>query len=142
MSLNHCPGCPGDWETFRGHCYKYFKELKTWDAAAETCAQQPGGKCALASVTDKEEMDFISRITSGKSVDVWIGGKRDCHTCSTWQWIEGGAISYFNWRSGEPNNIDTNDIKKEDCIEISINWNDLWNDQNCGDIKEFVCKSV
>ena len=132
----------GDWRKFRGHCYKFFPERKTWDGAAETCAQQLGGKCALASVRNKEEMNFISHITREKSKDVWIGGQRDCHTCSTWQWREGGVISYFNWKTGEPNNVDINDIKKEDCIEISINMNDLWNDQNCGDMNEFVCKSV
>ena len=35
-------GCPQSWLTFRGHCYKLFKEKKTWDAAAEACANQPG----------------------------------------------------------------------------------------------------
>ena len=100
---------------------------------------------ALASVVDKEEMDFITGLPSPKSNYVWIGGKRTCHECSTWEWIEGRVIEYFSWRKGEPNNVDDNNIRKEDCIEFRINLpeaNGKWNDENCGDKLEFVCKSV
>ena len=84
-------------------------------------------------------------MTTGKSVDnspgVWIGGKRDGHISPDWQWSEGGTISYFNWGRGEPNNDDINDIKQEDCIELD-QYNDQWYDQNCGDLQQFVCKSL
>ena len=45
LILKSCnSGCPQSWQTFRGHCYKLFKDKKTWDAAAKACAiqSQPG----------------------------------------------------------------------------------------------------
>ena len=114
-------------------------------------------------MTDKEEMDFITRHVTSR---FWIGGQRSCHECSTWEWINGGVIKYFNWNEGEPNNVDSEigDHKKENCIE-SINgpkrrwplsWSRVgrlgmifptaedgrWNDLNCGVEREFLCKSV
>ena len=88
-------------------------------------------------------MDFIKRLTP-LHTDVWIGGQRSCHKCSTWKWISVGVIKYFNWRvlhgrEGEPNNAGSD----EDCIEASIGAGDgKWNDESCGDKREFVCKSV
>ena len=98
---------------------------------------------SVVTVVDKEEMDFITGLPSPKSNHVWIGGKR---TCLVMNVLPGsGVIKYFSWRKGEPNNVDDNNIRKEDCIEFRINLpeaNGKWNDENCGDKLEFVCKSV
>ena len=88
-------------------------------------------------MTDKEEMDFITRHVTSR---FWIGGQRSCHECSTWEWINGGVIKYFNWNEREPNNVDRQ--KKENCIESIDGWNGRWNDVNCGVKREFLCKSV
>ena len=87
-------------------------------------------------MTDKEEMDFIYNYVTS---DVWIGGKRSCTSC-TWEWINGGVISYTYWYHGEPNNSDA--WKPENCIESVNRWNNKWNDGNCGAKHEFLCKSV
>ena len=89
-------------------------------------------------------MDFITRLTPSPT-NFWIGGQRSCHECSTWEWIEGRVIEYFSQRKGEPNNVDDNNIREENCIEFRMNLpeaNGKWNDENCGDKFEFVCKSV
>ena len=95
---------------------------------------------------DEEEMEFIYGLTDQKPF--WIGGKRSCHGCNSWNWIEGGNINYFKWNSqvGEPNNIDG----REDCIEVrrGVHWGKdfkcgTWNDRICNHYKHsFVCKSI
>ena len=97
---------------------------------------------------DEEEMEFIFGLTD-QSEPFWIGGKRNCHGCNSWNWIEGGKINYFKWNSqvGEPNNIDG----REDCIEVrsGIEWGydyriGTWNDIFCNEREYyhgFVCKS-
>ena len=87
-------------------------------------------------MTDKEEMDFITRHVKSR---FWIGGQRSCTSC-TWEWINGGVINYSNWNEGEPNNHVF--WKPENCIESRDGWNGKWNDMNCEATREFLCKSV
>lgn len=63
----------------------------------------------------------------------WTGG-RDVTKEGAWTWSDLTPFKYTNWRPSEPNNKDG----EEDCFELD--GNGKWNDQNCGDTIEFVCK--
>ena len=94
---------------------------------------------------NEEEWEFILRLTTNSTNTFWIGGKRSCEKCDTWEWIEGGRINFFKWKSGEPDNQGY----KENCIEVRMGWmyeNDwgpgTWNDEGCGSTIGFVCAWV
>lgn len=81
---------------FNGHYYQVVTtETSWWKAEAES--ELKGAH--LATITSKEEQDFIYSLTG--TDDVWIGGE---YKNGAWSWVTGEAFSYTNWKKGQPSN--------------------------------------
>ena len=92
----------------------------------------------LATVTSREEKDWIAQNTDSGSGDLWIGGIQKSNNDgpdSDWRWVTGEQWSFTNWSAGEPND----DPDDERFLEIDTSggeWNDL-NGGNGGFVVEF-----
>jgi len=136
MDLSDPPvPCPAGWKSFNSHCYKVFKERRSWADAAERCVEEGG---ELASIESSQENDFIFTMLGNQKIDrYWIGAS-DKMEEGTWKWSDGTSWKYTKWNGINPNDGGVG----EDCLEIIGNFKGEWNDKNCGVQQEFVCKMV
>ena len=135
-------GCPCDRRTFGGHSYLFcghWSEQRTWTSARDWCR---GRGYELAQVDDRVEMRWIDQqlddIAGNRR---WWIGANDRTAEGTWAWTGGGAASYTNWRSGEPN-----DAGGEDCVHVDPDSDGSdtrggWNDADCGLEDRYVCEA-
>ncbi|MEC7519082.1 MAG: C-type lectin domain-containing protein [Myxococcota bacterium] len=135
-------GCPCDRRTFGGHSYLFcghWSEQRTWTSARDWCR---GRGYELAQVDDRVEMRWIDQqlddIAGNRR---WWIGANDRGVEGTWAWTGGGAASYTNWRSGEPN-----DAGGEDCVHVDpeSDGSDTrggWNDAECDLEDRYVCEA-
>ena len=64
----------------------------------------------------------------------WIG-LNDVINEGSFTWSDKSAVTFANWRAGEPNA----DHKLEDCVEMNQS---KWNDLSCGTELDFVCQTA
>lgn len=86
---------------FNGHYY-YVYDIDTitdWNLAQEYCEAQGG---YLATVTSKEEDDFLYSYIADMGYDSVLFGLSDTNQDDAWTWVTGEPFSYENWASGEP----------------------------------------
>lgn len=99
------PGCPSlsDFRFvghYNGSAYYVSNAAMTWNAANALCQSIPGGN--LASIADAAENAFVAGCDlDGTHTGLWIGLTDEGHEGS-WQWVNGGSASYFNWEAGQP----------------------------------------
>jgi uncharacterized repeat protein (TIGR02543 family) len=98
-----------------GHYYKIIEQNLSWNKAKEFAESKNG---YLATVTSKEEQEFLENIGQGKSL--WLGGT-DSEVEGTWKWITGEPFNYANWLAGEPNNQNNSE-------HFLVMWPKTWND--------------
>lgn len=93
----------------------------------------------LATITSKEEKDYIWSLVSGLSEVVnrgyWLGGN-DTAKEGTFVWETGESFSYAPWETGEPSNK-TGDGKYTE-NHLSINKNGLFNDAYQGSYLGYI----
>ena len=83
-----------------GHYYQRIDTSMTWTGAKSYC-ENLGGH--LATITSKEENDFIyNNLIKTNENDCFLGGTDIDHS-GEWKWITGETWEYENWKSGEPN---------------------------------------
>uniref|UniRef100_A0A646QEZ7 C-type lectin n=1 Tax=Thelotornis mossambicanus TaxID=1328036 RepID=A0A646QEZ7_9SAUR len=131
------PNCRFDWFSYNGHCYKVFKQLRSWNNAEMFCRQQAEGG-HLASIQSWGEAAYVASVVSRDVFlfNVWIG-LSDPGKQHTWVWSNGSRFSYRSWKAGEPNNF----LWREYCVELwSLSGYLKWNDQSCSSLRYFICK--
>lgn len=73
--MGSCPiltGCEPHWLEYQGHCYKFFRERKTWTAAREMCRALHGD---LVVMQNNRKQKFVyENLAVGKTL--WIGLRR------------------------------------------------------------------
>ncbi|XP_041443115.1 C-type lectin domain family 4 member G isoform X2 [Xenopus laevis] len=124
-----CGTCPLDWLQIGRSCYHLSDEKSTWEKSKAACKSL---KALLLIFKDSKEMESLNRILP-KNIRYWIGLKRD--TQYTWKWLDGTPMTFSNWDRDEPNNSGN----KENCVE-SISG--PWNDRNCEESEQYICKST
>ena len=113
-----------------GHSYQRIENPVTWPEAKAYCESQGG---YLATITSKEENDFIFSRLGGSSYALWIGGT-DAAREGTWAWVNNEPWGYSNWDTGEPNNAEGN----EDSLQMV--GTGKWNDNNSDGKIWFSCE--
>ncbi|XP_051980247.1 ladderlectin-like [Xyrauchen texanus] len=123
--------CPFGWKPFGVQCYKHFPQEVNWATAEKNC-QSVGGN--LASVQSKLDNDFLLSLVPGSS-RAWIGG-HDGEVDGQWMWTDGSVFEFTHWGPNEPNTY--NNIP-ENCLEISRDSEQRWNDELCSASMSFIC---
>ncbi len=122
---------PLTWDN-NGHSYQRIENAVTWTEAKNYCESQGS---YLATITSKEENDFISQQLDSSNL-LWLGGTDAGHE-GTWVWITNEPWSYSNWRAGEPSNTGSGG----DESYLIIEWEGEWNDLDPNSERWFVCES-
>jgi hypothetical protein len=106
-------------------------EAASWARAADTCAD---AGLTLAIVRDEATNDVLQAFAQEIRLSPpWIGAS-DSQREGSWRWIDGSAVSWENWGSGEPNDFG----QGEDCVQF-YPWDGTWNDARCDVRLPFVC---
>jgi hypothetical protein len=100
---------------------------------AESYCITLGGR--LASVQSKDGLDKIAtgQFLSVKSNGYWIG-LNILNKTAGYQWTDSSPVSFTNWNSGQPDNLNG----LEECTETRSN--QMWNDINCYLNRGWICK--
>jgi hypothetical protein len=118
-----------------GLCYKVVKEWKNFQDAQAAC-QKDGAD--LPSIKSQAVNDYLwEKMGSGQHGDWWFGITDHGHE-NQWKFVDGEALTWTNWHSGQPDNWENN----EDCAELFSTGNGQWNDVNCEDNNAFFCQYV
>lgn len=111
-----------------GHYYYLYNGgiASSYEEALQYCNDKGG---YLATLTTKEENDFVfSYITQQNCTSAYFG-LSDAENEGTWEWCTGEEVSYTNWHSGEPNG----GYSSEDCGLFYYKYTDgTWNDGDFG----------
>lgn len=104
--------------------FVFAPEELTWTEHNEY-AMASGGQ--LASVTNAEENEQVTRIAGGNAV--WIGGIRtgsgNGPGADHWHWSDGRPWTYTNWHPGEPNNSGGGENRVHLGLQAPGTWNDV-----------------
>ncbi|ELT90611.1 hypothetical protein CAPTEDRAFT_101356 [Capitella teleta] len=112
-----------------------IREKRSFDAAEGAC-QALGGH--LASIHSKSEENAINKyIKENGPTDVLIGGT-DRASEGNWQWSDGTAFDYENWKSGEPNH-QPGDGDAMMTVKSGGSGNRVWRDRSTDAPAAFLC---
>lgn len=94
---------PKEAEEFNGHyyCIYHVTQALSWAEAKEYC-ESVGGY--LATLTSREESDFVYSLLREKGRKAGSFGLSNVRDQDKWEWVTGEAFSFSNWAEGEPNN--------------------------------------
>ena len=151
---NDCDGtvdssavCPCNVENYGSHAYLFCEVNADWWEAEEDCSKAESYD--LVTIDDASEQTWVHGIAFGYASSYWwwigyndIDAESWEEPASAWEWNDGGASTYTNWASTQPDD----DGGDEDCAHI---YGDVgtWNDLDC-DRKEwygtdlyYICES-
>lgn len=116
---------PSDAKTFGGHSYAVYDLTSTWKEAEAYC-EGLGGH--LATITSREENDYLYNLVVANGYRNAYFGLTDENKEGTWQWVTGEPVTYTNWHSNEPNGYSS-----ENYAMFYWKWEDgTWNDGDFG----------
>ncbi|XP_078358046.1 snaclec agkisacutacin subunit A-like [Oculina patagonica] len=124
--------CRPGWLQYQNHSIKFFKEIKTWSEARETCRTFDGD---LVTIYDEKKQMFVyNNLAVGKTL--WIGLKRDDN--HVFHWVDGTKLQFTNWVGGHPDSL------SEKCGEMTDYgvYRGKWNDKFCSSSQPFICESA
>ncbi len=142
--------CPPMWTRFRGSCFRFFGQGKTWDDAEAHCGEffTRYGRGHLASIHSADENDFVLQflttsifIKSNGYDRIWLG-MNDKAVEGRFVWTDESPFDYNQWGENEPNSLSS----EENCGEFQIgptpSWLDVpgWNDVTCTREYSYICK--
>jgi len=118
---------------FEGACYHKSDTKMPWDDAVYYCVEVDA---VLTSIHSAEENAYISDNVCNSTInDCWIG-LNDRANESVWQWVDGTAFDYSNWKPGEP----SNHFDSEHIVHIQSESDGTWNDHRTTKWAYAICK--
>ena len=75
----------------------------TWAYARDRCAALGQQLAVVSSAADQAALESVLDATSSPVAPryFWIGGS-DSMSEGTWRWLDGTAVTYFAWGTGQP----------------------------------------
>ncbi|MBF0227573.1 MAG: hypothetical protein HQK76_19170 [Desulfobacterales bacterium] len=115
-----------------GNYYQRIAKQVTWTDARKQAIELGG---YLATITSREENDFIYNNLVKNNCDCWLGGTDD-QSEGNWQWVTGEAWDYYNWSS------DANNPQNfiNDYIGMKSLSSGQWNDYAINSSLAFICE--
>jgi len=120
-----------------GTCYVYVAAPTTWDNASVLC-EGFGGHLAVPTSTAENVIVAGLPTDPTNLPDSWLGGTDRAHEM-TWAWITGEPFLFDNWRTGEPNDGNSNTVA-EDCMVVEADNGGTWDDRSCTRLYPFLCE--
>uniref|UniRef100_A0A8B9V9Z4 Regenerating family member 4 n=1 Tax=Anas zonorhyncha TaxID=75864 RepID=A0A8B9V9Z4_9AVES len=113
--------CPVGWSYYKTSCFRYFRQLRTWDEAEAQCQNSYSG-AHLVWVEEPKEAATLRRVISyyQRSQPVWFGLQLQ-QVRGRWQWTNGGR---YNESINLPGNA-----------RFSV-----WSSADCQRRHHFICK--
>lgn len=116
--------------------YSVCREARSWVSAHNYCAVRGAH---LATIESATQDDFLRSTLSTAGIErTWIGlsDRDETSVEGAFVWMDGAPLGAFApWSSGSPSPSEP----AEDCVELVA---DGWNDQECADLRQFVCEHV
>ncbi|CAC5394277.1 Delta-like protein 1,Fibropellin-3,Delta-like protein A,Delta-like protein 4,Delta-like protein 3,Neurogenic locus Notch protein,Adhesive plaque matrix protein 2,Sushi, nidogen and EGF-like domain-containing protein 1,Neurogenic locus notch homolog protein 3,Sushi, von Willebrand factor type A, EGF and pentraxin domain-containing protein 1,Neurogenic locus notch homolog protein 4,Delta-like protein C,Fibropellin-1,Neurogenic locus notch homolog protein 2,Neurogenic locus notch homolog protein 1,Delta-like len=136
---NQCqikPSCSYGWKMHDNNCYYFSDTSKSWNAAKRACYRYSS---MLVEATTSSEIRFLKTNAKRVGKTFWLGGS-DLVTEGVWVWTASGRkFTVTDWHTRtihEPNN--QNGI--EHCLNINENLDYEWNDGQCLESNNYICK--
>ncbi|XP_063166050.1 CD209 antigen-like protein C [Candoia aspera] len=124
------------WMLFEKSLYYISKGRKTWYDAQNFCLSRDAHLVSI--ITDKEQK-YISRHLKASA---WIG-LTDEKDEGTWEWSDGSRVTVQYWDAGSPTRLQQREEVERDCVFIKpLSGARNWNDDNCHELKQWVCKEI
>ena len=130
--------CPRGWlSSFYGGCFKVHSNPLDWNSAKSAC-EALGSSLALPNSKAKSrEFPQLLKSAGASKLYLWIGLYRDPKNERRWLWVDGSIVYITSWRTGEPNNVGSN----EDCGAILMRSGESkWNDAPCYASLPYICE--
>jgi hypothetical protein len=70
--------------------------------------------------------------------DAWLGGTDQAQEM-VWVWVTGEPFVFENFRDGEPNDGNSDQIA-EDCLVLESDTAGTWDDRSCTSLRPFLCE--
>ena len=129
-------GCQYGQTAFRGSCYEFMHEYRTFTSAQSTC-QENGGN--LLSINDGDEQAKLVSMLVTTYGEFFIGLKYN-DASYTFEWVSGDAVTYTDaWDHYQPD-LDFNDERTGRCTLVSTGSGGLWYLRKCTDPHAFICE--
>lgn len=106
-----------------GTCWVFYTSPATWADAQAACV---AAGSQLAIIKTAQANQVVTSLIG--AVDAFVGA-RDVAVEGTFVWGDGTALTYTNWRTGEPNN--GNGTFEEDCLIVEGALGGSWDDRPC-----------
>ncbi|NXM71507.1 REG4 protein, partial [Serilophus lunatus] len=126
--------CPNGWSYYKLNCFKYFRELRTWDDAERQCqAVQDGARLAWVeehqeALTLQRSISYYQRVQS-----VWLGLRYN-EESQGWQWASGDKYSVASGLSG-------NGAHGGRCSLLTHQSSfSRWSSADCNQKHHYICK--
>ncbi|NXF11244.1 REG4 protein, partial [Smithornis capensis] len=130
----HISYCPNGWSYYKLNCFKYFRDLRTWDEAETRCqAIRAGAHLAWVeeqqeAVTLRETILYYQRVRP-----VWIG-LHFSEENQAWQWSHGQKYSVDSGLSG-------NGDEGGNCSVLTRQSSfSQWSSADCTQKHHYICK--
>jgi len=135
LAPDQCAPQPAAQTTYGSIVYHRYATGKTWASAQADCVAM-GGQLAVPTSAGSNAAVFslINDLT-------YIGLKQATGQSSPsvgWQIPNGSAATYFNWSSGEPNDLDNVENDAQDCARMYTTG--YWDDVACSQVSPYVCE--
>uniref|UniRef100_UPI0037E78EBA macrophage mannose receptor 1-like n=1 Tax=Semicossyphus pulcher TaxID=241346 RepID=UPI0037E78EBA len=118
------------WLPFKGNCYLFLQDTRTWPEASVSCAAHGG---ALLSIEDPSEQTFVHsnlKIYESSRSSYWIGLYKT--NKGQWLWLDKSAMDYTNWNVGEPYDSRYGLIRSSD---------GKWKSESSSYSRPYICKA-
>lgn len=124
---------PDDAVEFNGHHYYIYQDnsVDSGQAAIEFC--QDHGDGYLATITSKEENDFLYDYVTNSGYQEVYFGLSDSEKEGSWKWLNEEKVDYTNWDRNQPG-------KNSNANYAMFNGSDSWEDGNFSKNDYFICE--
>ncbi|XP_077993134.1 macrophage mannose receptor 1-like [Glandiceps talaboti] len=121
------------WSSVNDKCYIYVDQWITWDSAQTYCEAMGAD---LVIVDNQYVQDYLEAMSAKFQGITWLGASDTItNVVGSFAWIDGSALTYTNWKSGQPNAQYTTN-----CAQIYHANDGQWNVQDCTLNRNFVCQ--
>ncbi|XP_061163166.1 macrophage mannose receptor 1-like [Saccostrea echinata] len=119
-------GCPSDYTSSAGSCFRVIESAMDFDAAQATCQVDGANLASINSAYEQMSIEIISKNIAGA---LWIGLR---HRDDVHFWLDGWPYTYSKWAANEPS------LKPGENCTVLLNTE--WKDTQCDLKYPAICK--